>query len=243
MKTVLVGLLFLAAELLGQSSIPAGTILPLRLNSSLNSKKSKPGEIVTARLMQDVPLPSGEKIHAGSKAVAHVLEVAGARNGGGAKLSLQFDTLEVSHQKLPMTTNLRALASMMEVEDAQTPKTGPDRGTSENSWTTEQIGGEVVYRGGGPVAKGLRVGGKPTADGVLVRIAAKPGTKCRGDLSGNVQPQALWIFSADACGTYGFADLKIVHAGRSNPIGQITLASEKSNFDIRGGSGLLLRVK
>lgn len=142
-----------------------------------------------------------------------------------------------------MTTNLRTLASMMEVEDAQVPKTGPDRGTSENAWTTVQIGGGVVYRGGGPVANGLRVVGTPTANGVLVRTASKPGTKCRGDLGGNDQPQALWVFSADACGTYGFPDLTIVHAGRSNPVGQITLASERSNFDVRRGSGLLLRVK
>jgi len=65
-------------------------------------------------------LPSGEKIHAGSKAVGHVLEVVAAKNGGGAKLSLQFDTLEVSHRRLPMTTNLRALTSMMEVGEQRT---------------------------------------------------------------------------------------------------------------------------
>jgi len=40
-----------------------------------------------------------------------------------------------------------------------------------------------------------------------------------------------------------FADLTIAHAGRSHPVGQITLASEKRNFDVRSGSGLLLRVK
>jgi hypothetical protein len=209
------------------------------LNSSLNSKRSKLGQVVTARLMQDVPLPSGTGIRAGSKAIGHVLDVIEASNGSGAKLTLQFDILEVSKRRMPMTTNLRALASMMEVEDAQVPKTGLDRGTSENSWTTVQIGGDVVYRGGGPVTNGLRVVGTPTANGVLVRIVSEPGTKCRGDLSGNEQPQALWVFSADACGTYGFPDLTIVHASRSNPVGQITLASERSNFDIRSGSGLL----
>ena len=240
---LLVGLLTLTTGLFAQNAIPAGTILPLQLNSSLNSAKSKPGQVVTARIMQDVPLPSGARIRAGSRAVGRVLEVVEARNGSGAKLSLQFDTLEVSKRRMPMTTNLRALASLMEVEEAQIPKTGPDRGTPEEAWTTVQIGGDVVYRGGGPVANGLRVVGAPTTNGVLVRVAGKRGTKCRGDLGGNEQPQALWVFSADACGTYGFPDLTIAHAGRSNPVGQITLASEKRNFNVRSGSGLLLRVK
>jgi len=237
----LVCLLLLPAQLFGQDVIPAGTILPMRLDSSLNSWKTTPGKTVTARLMQDVPLPSGKKIRTGSKAIGRVLEVIHTTDGG-AQLSLKFDTLVVSHQKLPMSTNLRALASMMEVADAQTPKTGPDRGTPANSWTTVQIGGDVVYRGGGPVAKGSRVVGTPTADGVLVRIESKSGA-CRGDLNGNDHPQALWVFSADACGTYGFNDLRIVHAGRTTPIGQITVASMGHNFDIRRGSGLLLRVQ
>ena len=233
---LIAGLLALTTESLAQNTIPAGTILPLQLNTSLNSRKA-------ARLTQDVPLPSGTRIRAGARAVGHVLEVREARNGSGAKLSLQFDTLEISKRRIPMSTNLRALASMMEVEDAQIPKTGPDRGTPENWWTTVQIGGDVVYRGGGPVANGLRVVGTPTTNGVLVRIASKPGAKCRSGVGGNEQPQALWVFSADACGTYGFTDLAIAHAGRSNPVGQITLASEKRNFDVRSGSGLLLRVK
>jgi hypothetical protein len=37
--------------------------------------------------------------------------------------------------------------------------------------------------------------------------------------------------------------LTILHAGRSNRVGQITLASEKRDIDVRSGSGLLLRVQ
>ena len=59
------------------------------------------------------------------------------------------------------------------------------------------------------------------------------GTKCSGDLNGNDQPQALSVFSADACGTYGFPELTSVHAGRSNPVEQIIPASERGNFEIR----------
>jgi hypothetical protein len=237
-------LLALVTGLFAQDAIPSGTILPLRLNSTLNSKKSKPGEIITARLMQDVPLPSGAGLRTGSKAVGHITDVVEAQNGHGAKLSLQFDKLELSNRTIPLTTNLRAMASMMDVLDAQLPTNiSDDPGTSENDWTTAQIGGDVVYRGTDQVTNGLGVVGEPTTNGVLVRIAAKPNTKCRGDLSGTDHPQALWFFSSDACGTYGFSDLRVEHAGRSNPIGQISLASDSGNIEVRSGSGLLLRVK
>jgi hypothetical protein len=231
-----------AADLFAQTGIPAGTILPVALNSSLNSRKVKTGQVITARVMQDVPLSPGSTIHAGAKVVGHVIDVKPANGASGAQICLRFDALIVSRQRIPITTNLRALASWMEVWDAQLPQTGPDRGTSENAWTTNQIGGEVVYRGGGPVADGLQPVGVPTYGGVLVHVSAKPGTKCRGEIEGNDRLQALWVFSSDACGVYGFPDLEIVHAGRTNPIGEITLASDKGNMNLRAGSGMLLRV-
>jgi hypothetical protein len=235
-------LIMLSMDLFAQNTIPAGTIVPVALNSSLNSRKVKPGQVITARVMQDVPLSPGSTIHAGAKVIGRVIDVKPANGGAGAQVSFRFDTLVVSKRRIPIITNVRALASMMAVEAAQLPESGPDRGTSQNAWTTDQIGGEVVYRGGGPVADGLRSVGEPTYGGVLVHISAKPGSPCRGEIEGNDRLQALWVFSSDACGVYDFADLAIVHAGRSDPVGKITLASDKGAVNIRAGSGMLLRV-
>ncbi len=235
-------LIMLSMDLFAQNTIPAGTILPVALNSSLNSRKVKPGQVITARVMQDVPLSPGSTIHAGAKVIGRVIDVKPANGGGGAQISFRFDTLVVSKRRIPIITNSRALASMMAVEAAQLPESGPDRGTSQNAWTTDQIGGEVVYRGGGPVADGLRSVGEPTYGGVLVHVSAKPGSPCRGEIEGNDRLQALWVFSSDACGVYDFADLAIVHAGRTDPVGEITLASDKGEVNVRAGSGMLLRV-
>jgi hypothetical protein len=235
-------LIMLSMDLFAQNTIPAGTILPVALNSSLNSRKVKPGQVITARVMQDVPLSPGSTIHAGAKVIGRVIDVKPANGGSGAQVSFRFDTLVASKRRIPIITNLRALASMMAVEAAQLPESGPDRGTSQNAWTTDQIGGEVVYRGGGPVADGLRSVGEPTYGGVLVHVSAKPGSPCRGEIEGNDRLQALWVFSSDACGVYDFANLAIVHAGRTDPVGEITLASDKGEVNIRAGSGMLLRV-
>lgn len=237
----LIASVLLSTALAAQQAVPAGTIIPVRLNTSLGSAKAQPGQAFTATVMQDVPL-HGSKVRRGSKVIGHVVSAKKATYGNDGQLSLRFDSIEVSKRRIPITANLRAIASMLEVADAQVPANGPDRGTSQADWTTVQIGGEVVYRGGGPVANGLRPVGIPTANGVLAHVSAPPGEKCRGEVDDNDQVQALWLFSSDACGAYGFADLEIAHAGRSEPTGVIVLTSSKHEVHLRSGSGMLLRI-
>ncbi len=79
-------------------------------------------------------------------------------------------------------------------------------------------------------------------DGVLSRLNSVPGGECGGEVDGNDQPQAFWVFSSRACGTYGFADVRITYTGQTNPLGEITLSSNQGALKIRSGSGMLLRV-
>jgi len=235
--------LLFAAVSFAQDVIPGGTILPVKLDSSLNTKKSKAGQEITGSLAQDVPLASGIKMHAGAKVVGHILAVNRASGGTGASLTFRFDTLRTGGRTVSLTTNLRAIASMLEVHEAQLPTSGPDRGTPSTAWATDQIGDEAVYHGGWAVTNGPDVVGKSLLNGgVLVQVSSRPWTKCRGEIDNNDQPQALWVFASDACGSYGFADLTIAHAGRTDPVGQVELKSEKGDIDVRSGSGLLLRV-
>jgi hypothetical protein len=241
MKFFLISLLLFSAAAWAQNAVPAGTVLPAELSASLDSGKSKPGQVITARIMQDVPLPAG-KIPAGARIIGHIVNVAPAKSGSGMEISLQFDALRFSHRSIPITTNLRAWASMIEVEDAQVPSTGTDRGTPWAWMTTNQIGGEVVYGQDGPVTNGSSFVGRAAPGGVLVHLSAKPGSMCRGEVGGNDRPQALWLFSSDACGLYGFSELEITHAGRTDPVGQVRIASKEGRVHIQGGSGLLLQV-
>jgi hypothetical protein len=233
--------LFLPVGVRAQEVIPSGTVLPVQLNSSF-SMKTRPGRVITARVMQDVLLPAGATIRAGARLVGHVIGVTPRNNGTSARISFTFDKVVVSGGNIPITTNLRAMASFMEVEEAQIPETGPDRGTPENAWTTVLVGGDIDYRGGGPVMEGSKIVGKPTFDGVLSQISSKPDMDCRGEIGGNNRLQALWVFSSDACGLYGFPGIAIAHAGRSNPVGEIALTSNSNKLSIHSGSGMLLRV-
>lgn len=241
-RMAIVGWMLLAATLFAQNSIPNGTILPATLNSSLSSRKSRVGQEITARIAQDVPLPSGARIREGSKLIGHIVAVSPTAGGAGASLAFRFDTIRTSGRSIAITTDLRAVASMMDMLDAETPTTGPDYGTAPTAWVTRQIGGEVNYHSG-PVTHGSEVVGESVlGGGALARVASKAGSQCRGEIGDNPQPQALWLFASDACGTYGFTDLMLAHAGRTEPVGLIVVRSEKKEVRVPGGSGLLLRV-
>jgi hypothetical protein len=223
-------------------TIPAGTVLPVSVIHGFSSKSAKAGQAVTARIMQEVPLPNDTNIPEGARVLGTIASVQRAGSGSG-RISLRFDNLEIHHRSIPILTNLRALAGFMEVQSAETPEFSPGFGTPSTWITTRQIGGDEVYGVGGAVTdQWSNPVGKAVFGGVLVHLRAQPGTKCRGALDAEDRPQALWVFSSDACGVYGMAGVTIAHAGRTEPKGEIVLAREQRDVLVRGGSGMLLRV-
>jgi hypothetical protein len=220
-------------------TIPAGTIIPVRLNSTLRSDKSGKGDAITATVMQDVPLGAGETLRAGSKMRGHV--VASITPGKGSdepRISFQFDQVRLGDSTIPVTTNLRAVASKTAVLAAT-----PQLTSSEYSDDQVQIGGdEISYGTDGPVMVGSQVVGKYTSQGVLAYVEEDLGTSCHNTIESNSHPQAFWLFSVNACGAYGFRDLTILQSGRTEPLGEITLTSNGNAVKVGKGSAMLLRV-
>ena len=240
---VLAALFWLSTVAAVAQQIPAGTVLPMMLNSTLDAGKDKPGRQITGKLMQDVPLPDGASLPEGTRITGHVISATPAKAGSRSHLAIQFDQVVVKDRQVPITTHLRALASMNEVFEAKMPTNSwDDYGTSPSDWNTVQIGGAGVYRGSGQVVSGDQTVGRATDYGaVTAKLIAAPASGCRGDADSNGHEQALWLFSPWACGVYGFSDLKIAHAGRTHPVGQIELESSRK-VHVEGGSGWLLRV-
>jgi hypothetical protein len=149
----------------------------------------------------------------------HVVEVITPGKGSDeSKISFQFDQVRFENRTIPITTSLRAVASVMEVDAAQVPKTGED-GDSSGSWSLVQIGGDQVsYGQGGSVMLGSEVVGNYTSQGVLANVSPDLGTECRGMVNGDNTAQAFWLFSVHTCGTDGFGDLTILHSGHTEPV-------------------------
>jgi len=177
---------------LGQDKflVPGGTVLPVRLNHGLSSKNARAGQAITGRLMQDVPLPNASKIPEGAKVLGTILSVSAAGNNSNGKISFRFEQIEVHRRRIAIVANLRATASLMEVESAQIPETSPGFGTPYVWATTDQIGGDVKYGVGGPVTdKWSHTVGEGTYTGVLVSRPSTTGDRLSGR-SGRRGPSA-----------------------------------------------------
>ncbi|MGA7929638.1 MAG: hypothetical protein WCA20_27055, partial [Candidatus Sulfotelmatobacter sp.] len=185
------------------------------------------------------PLGKGETLRKGSKVTGHVVEaITPGKRSDESRISFQLDHVRLGNQTLPITTTLRAVASRSEVSAAT-----PELTSSEYVDNTIEIGGDQIsYGEGGPVMVGSQVVGKYTSQGVLANVDQDLSTPCRVTIDSNAQPQAFWLFSVNACGPYGFGDLKILQSGRTESPGEVTLASNRKAVKLDKGSAMLLRV-
>ncbi len=227
-----------AVAMLVSPGLPAGTALPVTLNSTLDARKDKPGQKIEARLMQDIPLSSGEKIKGGAHVIGHIVEVT-KLPGGGSRMVLKFDELQERGTVIPLSVSARAIAAMESIYAAEVPIDATSDSESSSQWVMQQVGGDVINRGRGRIS---------SDDGLVGRwdgaAWGKLTSSTQGDCAasdGNGIEQALWVFSTSACGLYGLEDMKLVHSGRTVPLGQIVLESSKM-LHIGGGSGWFLLV-
>ena len=221
--------------LLSAQSLPPGTALPLELNSNLSLKNARAGQHFGGKLKQEIRLGQGVQIKAGSRVTGHVIE-AGA-SGTGFHITLQFDQLQDEHKIFPLNVSLRALADSENVFNAGLPSGNSSTYESSTQWVTRQVGGQFVFRDRGTIESDHGMVGTWSGAGTWGKLT--PAGDCAGD--SNNDPQSLWIFSTTACGIYGYEGMQLSHAGRTPPMGQITLVSAKPIL-LRGGSGLLLVI-
>jgi hypothetical protein len=243
MSILLVPAFFAAGAVQELPHIPPGTILPVSIKHTFSSDDSSKGHAIEARIMQDVPLSDHDKIPTGATLYGVVVSTIPSSGGSGGKITFRFDKLEFHHQTIPVVTSLRAMAPMVDVQAAQYPDSPGDTGTPSGWATTVQIGGDIRYGIGGDV-KNLKkqTVGKGVPNGVLVHISSPPGSLCQGDSDDDNRLQALWVFSASSCGIYDSKGLTVISMGRTDPLGEITLAKDKGDLKIDNSTGMLLRV-
>ena len=234
----LAALLFCCATALSAQMLPPGTAIPVVLSSDLNAKRVKPGQKIEGKLAQAIRIPDGGHINKGAHITGHIVSTK-SPSGGGSRIVVQFDQLQDEHVSVPLQVGLRAMASSQAVFQAGVPVDVTSDAEPSTEWVTQQVGGDHVFRGRGYMASDNARDGIWDGAGVWGNLPVIEG--CAG--GENKDPmQALWVFSAAACGIYGFENTRLESDGSNlPPYGQIAIISPK-NIDIRGGSGWLLVV-
>jgi hypothetical protein len=230
-----------------ETAVPQGTAFPVRFLHSVDSKSAQPGDRVTAKILQVVFLPEGQRLPKGTLLVGHVVNAQPYHVNSepyarqkASSISIHFDEIVNGDQRLPVNLSVRAIANTLQSEWAPKVHYHDDMDGS----------GNIILIGGlafSPLAKTVRdqagdVVAYKRKDGVFARllpsddIASKTNLNCNGTNN----EQSVAIFSPGACGLYGFGGVFMPHAGRGGS-GTFTLTSRKGSMKLYAGSTALLQ--
>jgi hypothetical protein len=230
-----------AATVPAQSQVlPHSTAIPVRFEHSVDTKKAKVGDEVTAKTMQVIALPSGRSIPKGAVVVGHVVALEAFHfdqtpyaHQKPSMLSIHFAKLQVGDNSIPVNLSVRAIASTIDSEQASKPHYLDE---TDRVGTITLIGGTEFT----PFDKMIQ-----SDDGDAIGYNRKNGVFARllasGYCGGTDTEQSIAIFSPDACGAYGFAGDYLSRSGQDGS-GTFTLSVRGRSVKIYAGSTALLQV-
>ena len=215
----------------GAASLAGGTILNATLNSSVDSKKAKPGEQITAHTTEAVKSSDGRTILPnGTKLIGHVTQASARGNGQEqAMLAIQFDKAVLKDkQELPLNVVIQAIAAPAQQ--------APSSAFASGGGGTGAAGAGGTSPSNNPSmsgSRGARPEGTPTADPYPY-----PNTNPNGVPGG--ESNSAGPLPANARGVYGLDGVRI--SANANGEGTV-LTSNAKNVHLDGGTRLLLTVQ
>jgi hypothetical protein len=230
-----------AATVPAQSqALPQATAIPVRFERSIDTKKAKVGDQVTAKTMQVIVLPDGRNISKGTLLIGHVAALEAFHfdqtpyaHQKSSMLSIHFDKLETSDAVIPVNLAVRAIANTNDSKDATYPHSTDD---TDHVGMMTLIGGTTFS----PLNKMIQ-----TEDGDAIGYNRKNGVFARliasGSCNGTDTEQSIAIFSPDACGAYGFGGDYLAGNGQDGS-GTFTLVVRGRSVKLYAGSTALLQV-
>jgi len=222
-------------------SLTPQTTLPIVFTRTIDAEHAHSGDPVYAKTTQVVKLQDGTIIGAGSQIAGSVIEAkpfafdkTPYAQQHESVLTIRFNEVVVGTEHLPLKVYVRAIADPLA---ARTPL--PNDDTLD---TVEQIGGDqlrpsqtaVVNKDDDVVAYNRR-------DGVYAHLIAHTGnspTPC--DASST--EESVDIFSASACGLYGFVGSSAKEVGSGSNPSTLSLVSQRRSAKIWQHSTALLEV-
>jgi hypothetical protein len=220
--------------------------LQAELTKSLDAKKAKPGDEVSAKLTQDVKENGKVVLHKGSKLVGHVTEAqAKSKENAESKLGVVFDKAVLKGgEELPFNGVIQAVAP---------PVQGALSVAGDENSSLSGGMGSGSSMGGGPSGGGLGpVGGVAGAAGSTVNSAtgavgntAGSVTNSTGAVNGAVNRTAgvatNGALNSAAHGVVGMQGVDLTSAVAGSAQGSV-ISSASRNIKLDSGTQMVLQV-
>lgn len=218
-------------------TLAPGSVIGAELTKSVDAKKAKVGQPVTAKSLADLRDTSGNVVVSrGAKLLGHVTEVKPAtKQEPQSTLGIIFDKVENKHgkqtQEIAMHAAIQALAkpqpSPMMQEEEPGPSGGPGGASSGQAGT---MGGSRPGMGTGN-AGGPGPGAAPPRQG---------GDMGGAPMDGQQQQGGAPAINANSHGVIGIPNLTL--SPQASPTEGSILTSARGNVKLDGGTLLVLRV-
>jgi hypothetical protein len=238
-----------AATVSAQSqTLPQSTAIPVRFVQTVNAKRAKVGDSVSAKTMQVIVLPGGQTIDKGAVVMGHVVaaqafqfDPAPYAHQKPSLISIHFDKLQQGAAVISVNFSVRAIASTLDSDEAARPHYLDE---TDRVGTVTLIGGTQYT----PFDKAIQAEdgdaiGYNRKNGVFAKLASSgySGPAASFHCEGTDSEQSIAIYSPSACGVYGFAGDYLAGNGQDGS-GTFTLAVRGRSVELHAGSTALLQV-
>jgi len=235
----------IAKEGNNSASISNGSKIDSTLATSLDAKRSKPGDEVEARAAEDVKQDGKVVLKKGTRLVGHVTQAqARAKGQTQSQLGIMFDHAILKNgQEVPFNASIQALAA---AQTAAAASTGADDIVASGSGMAS---GQGMARSGGGLAGGVASTAGTTAGAatgsVMNTASSVPATaggslntvtRSTGAVGGLTSTGRL---ASNSSGVFGMEGLSIDSAASSATQGSMIVSATK-NVHLDSGTQLLL---
>ncbi len=238
----------ISGKLCHAAALPPSTAIPVQFSHTLEAGKARQGDSVSARTMQVVLLPGGQVLPKGASVVGHVVDSrpfafdpTPYAMQQPSYLSIHFDKIMANGVELSLNVSVRALANTISASEASTPHYLDE---TDSLRTMVLIGGDQFSRfdkelmsSDGDVVGYIR------KQGVFARLISNTYMNRNASFhcDSTTTEQSMAIFSASACGLYGFDSIYMPDNGSKNH-GTFRLESRRHTVKLYAGSAALLEV-
>jgi hypothetical protein len=217
-------------------TLTSGTTLQAELTKSIDAKKAKPGDEVTAKLTQDVVADHKVVMHKGAKLVGHVTEAqARSKDNAESKLGVVFDKAVLKGgQEMAFSGVIQALAPPVQGTLSATGDESGNLGAGMGSGSGSSMGGGLAPMGGTAGSANSTLGSATNAAGNTAGSVTNSATGAVNGSANQVAGAANGTFNSATRGVVGMQGIALNTAAAGS--------SASRNVKLDSGTQMILQA-